>query len=277
MYHAKDKGRNTFQFYTQHLNDAAQRRLAIASRLHQAVQREELLLEYQPQVDLKNTAIVGVEALVRWQHPELGLLLPTEFIKVAEETGQIGLIGDWVLRRACRQLSRWRTPRHPDLRLAVNLSPEQFRRSELVDSVLQAVHQSGLPTVALDLEITESALMMQNAENSRALERLAGTGILFAVDDFGTGYSSLAYLQRFPIDTIKIDRSFVDGVAQDRNDAAIVAAIIAMAENLKLHVVAEGVETAEQAAFLRASGCLAAQGYYYHRPMPAEALEGLLA
>ena len=276
MYHAKDKGRNTFQFYTERLNDAAQRRLAIASRLHQAVQRDELLLEYQPQVDLKNAAIVGVEALVRWQHPELGLLQPAEFIKVAEDTGQIGLVGDWVLRRACGQLSRWRTPRHPDLRLAVNLSPEQFRRPELADTVLQTVQQSGLPTVALDLEITESALMMQDAENSRALERLAGTGIQFAVDDFGTGYSSLAYLQRFPIDTIKIDRSFVDGVAQDRNDAAIVTAIIAMAENLKLHVVAEGVETAEQAAFLRASGCLAAQGYYYHRPMPAEALEGLL-
>jgi diguanylate cyclase (GGDEF)-like protein/PAS domain S-box-containing protein len=276
MYYAKEKGPNNYQFYTQRLNESAQRRLSIATRLHQAVQRNELLLEYQPQVDLVNGEIFAVEALVRWRHPELGLLMPSEFIKVAEETGLIGLIGSWVLGQACWQLRLWRASRQPNLRFAVNLSPEQFRRPGFPDSVLQVMHRYELPLVALDLEITENVLMMKSLEHSTSLERLAGAGIQFAVDDFGTGYSSLAYLQRFPIDTIKIDGSFISGVARDPNDAAIVTAIMAMAANLKLHIVAEGVETVEQAEFLKQHGCLAAQGFYYHRPMSADALGELL-
>jgi diguanylate cyclase (GGDEF)-like protein/PAS domain S-box-containing protein len=276
MYHAKGRGRNNFQFYTERLNEAAQRRASIAQGLRLAVKCDGLLLEYQPQVDLRSDEIVGVEALVRWCHPDLGPLLPDEFIKVAEETGLMGPVGDWVLRQACRQLARWRASGHPDLRISINLSMEQLRRAQFSESVLGALQECGLPPVALDLEISESALMMQTPENNVALERLAGTGIQFAVDDFGTGYSSLAYLRRYPVDTIKIDRSFVDGVARDPDDAALVTAIIAMAENLDLHVVAEGVETAEQVAFLKRSGCRAAQGFFFHRPMPAEAFGTLL-
>lgn len=276
MYYAKERGRNNYQFFTQRLNDAARRRLVIANGLHQALQRGELLLDYQPQVDLKSGEILAAEALLRWHHPDLGPLPPSEFVKVAEETGLILPIGDWVLRQACQQLKRWREGGHPYLRIAVNLSVEQFRRPEFPESVFRILRETGLPAAALDLEITEGTLMMQSPENIAIVERLAGTGIQLAVDDFGTGYSSFAYLQRFPIDTIKIDQSFVDGVPREPSDSAIVTAIIAMAEGLKLHVVAEGVETAEQAAFLLGRGCIAAQGHFYHRPLPAAAMQALL-
>lgn len=276
MYHAKEKGRNNYQFFTPSLNRTARRRLLVTSRLHRALQRDELTLAYQPQVEMENGRILAAEALIRWQQPGNGTILPDQFIKIAEEAGLIAPIGEWVLREACRQLKRWREAGHPDLRVAVNLSPEQFRRPGFADLVLGILRETGLPAPALDLEITEGVLMRQSRENIAIIGRLAGTGIQFAVDDFGTGYSNLAYLQRFPIDAIKIDRSFVDGLGRDRNNNAIVTAIIAMARNLNLHIVAEGVETADQAGFLRSRGCLAAQGFYYHAPMPAEVFGALL-
>lgn len=276
MYHAKEKGRNNYQFFTQNLNDAAKQRLVITSHLHKALQRGEFTLDYQPQVDIKSGAIFAAEALIRWQHPDNGPILPGEFIKVAEETGLIVPLGEWALRQACRQLKRWHQAGYPDLRIAVNLSPEQFRRSGFPDMVLRVLRETGLPAAALDLEITEGVLMRQNMENIAVLGRLAGTGVQFAVDDFGTGYSNLAYLQRFPIDTIKIDRAFLNGLGRDPNNSAIVTTIIAMAKNLNLHIVAEGVETARQANFLETRGCLAAQGFYYHAPLSAEAFGKLL-
>lgn len=276
MYHAKEKGRNNYQFFTQRLNEAAQRRQQIANQLHRALRHSEFSLAYQPQVELASGRILAAEALLRWRGEQEQAPLPREFVRVAEETGLMTSIGEWVLRQACRQLSHWHAAGYADLRIAVNLSPEQIHQSGFGDLVLRVLRESGLPPAALDLEIAENVLMTQSAENVDMLARLAGTGVQLAVDDFGTGYSSFAYLQRFPIDTIKIDRSFVDGLARDRNDVGIVTAMIAMAENLKLHVVAEGVETAEQASFLKQHGCLAAQGYYFHRPMPAEAIGALL-
>lgn len=277
MYHAKENGRNNYQFFTQTLNKAARERLLITGHLHRAVKRGEFTLVYQPQMDIKSGKILAAEALIRWRHPDNGLVLPAEFIKVAEETGLIVPIGEWTLRQACQQLKRWHCAGHPALRMAVNLSPEQFRRSGFPDMVLSILRQTELPATALDLEITEGVLMRQSKENIAVLGRLAGIGIQFAVDDFGTGYSNLAYLQRFPIDTIKIDRSFVEGLGLDSSNSAIVMAVIAMSRNLNLHVVAEGVETADQVHFLRTHGCLAAQGFYYHAPLSSEAFGELLA
>jgi diguanylate cyclase (GGDEF)-like protein/PAS domain S-box-containing protein len=276
MYYAKDRGRNNYQFFTPHLNGAARRRLQIVNQLHRALSNGEFRLVYQPQVELANRRILGVEALLRWQWKHADTPLPGEVVQVAEDTGLIVPIGEWVLRESCRQLSRWRAAGYEDLRIAVNLSPVQVRQPDFGDMVLRILFEAGLPAVALDLEITENILMTQSAENIDMLAHLAGAGVQLAVDDFGTGYSSFAYLQKFPIDTIKIDRSFVNGVAHDRNDTGIVMAMITMAENLKLHVVAEGVETAAQAKFLYDRGCLVAQGYYFYRPMAATAINDLL-
>lgn len=276
MYHAKERGRNGYRFFTPELNEAAQRRLVVTNRLHQALRRREFALVYQPQVELKDGKIFAAEALIRWEQPDGGLTFPGEFIKVAEESGLIIPIGEWVLRQACQQLARWRESGFLDLRIAVNLSPEQIRHTEFPELILHVLREAGLPASALDLEITEGVMMRQSTENIANLTRLAGIGVQIAVDDFGTGYSSLAYLQRFPIDTIKIDRSFLHGLGENRNNNAIVAAIIAMANNLNLHVVAEGIETAMQAEFLRTHGCLAAQGNYYHAPESAETFRELL-
>lgn len=276
MYHAKDKGRSNYQFFTPNLNEATRHRLWIANRLRWAVKNREFAVDYQPQVDLENGRIFAAEALIRWCPGNGAPMPPAKFIKVAEETGLILPIGEWVLRQACRQLVYWRRTVHPDLRIAVNLSPEQFRCAEFSDLVFRVLRETGLPPAALDLEITEGVLMKQNADNIGVFSRLAGAGIQFAVDDFGTAHSNLAYLQSFPIDGIKIDRSFVNGVGRNAGNNAVVTAILAMAKNLNLHVVAEGVETAEQAVFLRSRGCLAAQGFYYHAPVPAELFSELL-
>lgn len=276
MYHAKEKGRNNYQFFTSGLNEAAQRRLMIANRLHQAWQRGELAVDYQPQVDLESNRIFSTEALLRWHQSDIGHISPNEFVRVAEETGLIAPIGEWVLRQACEQLRRWRTAGFSDLRVAVNLSPQQFRRPGFADLVRDILHDARLSPELLEMEITEGVLMTQSAENLAILEQLAETGVRLAVDDFGTGYSSLSYLQRFPVHTLKIDRSFVDGIGADENDTAIVTAIIAMAHSLRLKVVAEGVETADQAMFLRSHGCLAAQGFFYSKPVNALQLGQLL-
>lgn len=277
MYHAKEKGRDNYQFFVPRLNEAARRRLTIANRLRQAVQRNEFALHYQPQIDLENGAIFSAEALLRWNQSELGMITPTEFIKVAEETGVIVPLGDWVLRQACEQLKRWRAAGHTNLHVTVNLSPHQLRRAGFAEFVSEVLQETGLPAEALEIEITEGILMMYSPENVTALGRLARMGVRLAIDDFGTGYSSLSYLQRFPISVLKIDQSFVSGIGQDPNDTAIVGAIIAMARSLQMKVVAEGVETEEQAAFLRANGCYAAQGFYYSKAITSEKFLSLLA
>ncbi|HEV7912241.1 MAG TPA: EAL domain-containing protein, partial [Albitalea sp.] len=264
-------------FFTAELNHTAQRRLALANRLYEALQRGEFELHYQPKVELATGRIFGAEALIRWPQADGSLIGPQEFIRVAEETGLIGSLGEWILRDACAQAARWHALGHTGISVAVNLSPQQLLRPgfpELADRVLR---ETGLPPGSLEIEITEGVLMAKSVENMSALESLADLGIGLAIDDFGTGYSSLAYLQRFPVSVLKIDRSFTDGVGIDAGDTAIVTAIIAMAHSLRLAVVAEGVETAEQAAFLRSHGCHGAQGFHFSRAVPPEQLIRLLS
>jgi diguanylate cyclase (GGDEF)-like protein/PAS domain S-box-containing protein len=276
MYHAKETGRNNFQFFTRQMNTAANQRLLLEKDLRLALEREEFTIDYQPQVDLKTGGIVGFEALIRWRHPRRGMVAPSEFIPVAEETGLITPIGEWVLRGACMQARNWRTLGYPQLRVSVNCSAQQFRQEGLVDVVARTLQQTGLPASSLKLEITESVIV-EHAEHVIArLKALDNIGVRLSIDDFGTGYSSLGYLKRFPIHELKIDRSFVRDIGTDPDDAAIVSAIIAMARGLELQVVAEGVETAEQLAFLKKLGCDWAQGYYFSKPLPAEEIEPLL-
>ncbi|MES2356162.1 MAG: EAL domain-containing protein [Pseudomonadota bacterium] len=270
MYYAKERGRDNFQFFTSQLNEVAQRRLTVANRLHQALERGEFVLHYQPCVDLDSGRVFSAEALIRWDQPQMGPVSPGEFIKIAEETGLIVPLGEWVLRAACEQLKQWRQAGYSTLRIAINLSPHQFRRPGFADLAARVLEESGVPPAALEMEITEGVLMLQNPENQAILQQLADLGIHLAVDDFGTGYSSLAYLQRFPIHSLKIDQSFVNGIEVDANDTAIVSAIIAMAQSLRLRVVAEGVETAEQVTFLKVRGCDAVQGFYFSKALPPE-------
>jgi diguanylate cyclase (GGDEF)-like protein/PAS domain S-box-containing protein len=277
MYHAKERGRDNYQFFMPALNAAAQERLALANRLRQALPNAEFVVHYQPQMDLASGHVFSVEALVRWTQPDGTLLPPDAFIRIAEETGIIVPLGEWVLREAARQVALLRRSCRPDLRLAVNLSPRQLRRPGLPEVVKAILQESGLPAHALEMEITEGILLVQSQENMTTLLELSGMGVGLALDDFGTRYSSLAYLQRFPIRAIKIDRSFVRNIGEDESQTAIVTAIIAMARSLRLAVVAEGVETAEQAAFLKANGCEAAQGFYFGAAVPVQALAEMLS
>ncbi|MEP6802145.1 MAG: EAL domain-containing protein, partial [Acidobacteriota bacterium] len=274
MYRAKEQGRDNFQLYTPAMNSRALERLSLESRLRQAIQNEELVLQYQPLVDLKTNRIRGAEALIRWEHPDMGLLAPGEFIPLAEISGLIVPIGEWVLRTACGQMREWQRLGHPRLAVAVNLSARQFQQADLVSQVRSALESADLAPEFLDLEITESNAM-QNAEVSiSTLWDLKNLGVQLSMDDFGTGYSSLNYLKRFPIDRLKIDQSFVRDVTTDPDDAAIASAIIAMAHSLELTVVAEGVETEPQLAFLRDQRCDEMQGYLVSRPVaPARFLE----
>jgi len=276
MYHAKEMGRGNYQVFTQSLNEMAHQRLILANQLHRAFERGELTLHYQPQIDLEENRIFAVEALLRWRPSDDNAIPTCQFIEVAEETGLIVPIGEWVLRQACEQLSRWRRAGHLNLRVAVNLSARQFSQPRFNEVVAQSLARVGLPASALELEITESVLMRPSEENLFIMRELALMGVKLSVDDFGTGYSSLAYLQRFPIHALKKDKSFVTGIKLEPNDAAIVAAILALAQSLRLKVVAEGVENSEQATFLKAHGCYAAQGFYYSEPVAAEKLGELL-
>ncbi len=277
MYRAKERGGNTCEFYAADMTAKAQARLALENALRRALERSEFLLHYQPVVDLKSGRIAGIEALVRWRHPERGLVPPAEFVPVAEETGLIARLGEWVLREACEQCRRCEhgadgTPP----RLAVNVSPRQFQQGSLLKTVTRALEDTGFDPRRLDLEITET-LLMQNAESVlAAMRELGQLGVRFSVDDFGTGYSSLAYLKHLPIGHVKIDRSFVRDIPADTNDAAIVTAILSMAHSLGIQVIAEGVETEAQFEFLRARGCDAIQGFYFSPPLPAEELALLL-
>ena len=267
MYRAKEQGRDNFQLYAPEMNARATERLSLENRLRQALGNAELLLHYQPIVDLKSGRVRGAEALLRWHHPERGLLLPAEFIRLAELSGLIAPIGRWVLQKACEQVRLWQSQGYPELTVSVNLSPRQFQQPDLVAQVASALESSGIEPRFLDLEITESSAM-ENAELTiGTLWHLRRLGVGISMDDFGTGYSSLNYLKRFPIDRVKLDQSFVRDVVTNSEDAAIVRAVIAMAHTLRLVVVAEGVETAEQLAFLQKHRCDEMQGFLYSRPL----------
>ncbi|HCE09255.1 MAG TPA: PAS domain S-box protein, partial [Oxalobacteraceae bacterium] len=273
MYRAKEMGRNTFQFYTETMNARTLDRLSIEADLRHALERDEFVVHYQPQVDLSSGRIVGMEALIRWNHPVHGQIAPARFIGLAEEMGLIIPIGAWVMRTACIQTKSWQQAGLGDLRVAVNLSPRQFTQKALVQSIAEVLQATGLEARFLDLELTES-MVMHDVDNAIAILRnLKALGVHISIDDFGTGYSSLSYLRRFPIDVLKIDQSFVNDLTVDPDDAAIVVSIISLAHSLRLQVIAEGVETAEQLAFLRARGCDQVQGYYFSRPLAPEAFE----
>jgi diguanylate cyclase (GGDEF)-like protein len=276
MYQAKQKGRNTYQFFTPALHEAARRRMAATSQLRQALAHDEFTVYYQPQVDMESGRIFSAEALLRWTPPGKAPRSCAEFIAIAEETGIIVPIGEWVLRQACAQLKRWRDGGHPDMRIAVNLSARQFTQANLTEFVAQVLRDTGVPADALELELTESLTMQPSDDNLEVMRRLSAMGVQLSIDDFGTGYSSLAYLQNFPIHALKIDRSFVIGINEQAHDAAIVTAIIAMAHSLHLNLIAEGVDSPEHVSFLTAHGCLAAQGYYYSQAVPADAMTRLL-
>lgn len=268
MYHAKQNGRNNFQFFTGEMNRRALERMAMESKLRQAIRRKEFLLYYQPQVDRASGRLIGAEALLRWNSPS-GLVGPSQFIEVAEETGLILQIGDWALREACRQIAAWRKEGLPEMPVSVNLSAVQFRQKSLVKQIKDALDEFGLEPSALELEITESAVMEDPESAIHMLLEIQAMGVKLALDDFGTGYSSLIYLKRLPIGKLKIDQTFVRHMTEDVDDAMIVSAIINLARNLDLRHIAEGVETQEQVDLLALYGCDEMQGYFYGRPMPA--------
>ena len=276
MYHAKEQGRNTYRFFTQALNDKAVERQSIEAGLHQALVRQEFVLHYQPQFDLASGALCSVEALLRWRHPQQGILLPARFLRIAEDCGLIVPIGRWVLREACRQMKLWLDAGLALDRVAVNVCALEFGKRDFIDDVRKALADASLPARHLELEMTESALMADAESTTASLHRLSGMGVGIAVDDFGTGYSSLSYLRRFPIDALKIDQSFVQDLGTGSDNAAIVGAIIALGLRLKYRVVAEGVETAGQVAFLHAEACSQVQGTLFSPPVDADGMATLL-
>jgi diguanylate cyclase (GGDEF)-like protein/PAS domain S-box-containing protein len=276
MYRAKDVGRDNFQLYTPELNTKVHGKFLLQEELRNAVARSEFVLHYQPQVDLRTGRVFAVEALVRWEHPKLGVVPPIRFIPMAEESGLIVPIGDWVLREACRQNKAWQDAGLPPMVVSVNVSARQFKERNLIDRVVRALKDSGLEARYLELELTES-LIMQDVELAVAtMKELQGLGVWLSIDDFGTGYSSLNALKTFPVSRLKIDKSFVDGLLADENDKAVAAAVISLGQTLNLRVIAEGVETEAQAAFLRDINCDEMQGYLFSKPLPAEGIEELL-
>lgn len=276
MYQAKEAGRNGYRFFTQEMNNTIAKRVGLENKLRRALSRNELLLHYQPQVDLRNGQVVAAEALVRWQHPEDGLTSPAEFIRIAEESGMIVQLGEWVLNEACRQNQGWRAVGLREITMSVNLSPLQFYDRSLMETISAALARSGMPANALELEITESAMMKNSEQAIAMLNNISGLGIRISIDDFGTGYSSLSHLKKFPVDMLKIDRSFVRDLSIDSDDAAIVSAVISMAKSLGLHVIAEGVETVEQLLFLEKLDCDLIQGFYFSKPLTADEFGKLL-
>ncbi len=276
MYRAKKLGRNNTQFYQPSMNEEALERLRIEGALRQALERDELVLYYQPQLDLDSGRIVGMEALLRWRHPELGMVQPERFIGLAEETGLIVPIGAWVLASACAQTQAWLAAGLGPLRVAVNLSARQFGQPGLPAAIAAVLAASGLAPACLELELTESLLMSDVALAVELLQQLKALGLTLSIDDFGTGYSSLSYLRSFPIDVLKIDRSFVSDIGANGDEAAIVVSIIALAHNLKLRVVAEGVESAQQLDYLWRNGCDQMQGFHFSPPVPAAEFEQML-
>ena len=276
MYKAKEKGPNNFQFFEHAMNVRAMERQSIEASLHRALERNEFLLHYQPKVDLKTEEITGVEALLRWPHPERGLLCPRQFISVAEDCGLMLPIGRWVLREACRQAKAWQKAGLRPINMAVNVSSIEFRNDDFLEGVTTILADTGLQPRYLEFELTESVLMRYADFTVQALQKLKAMGVRLAIDDFGTGYSSLSYLRQFPIDTLKVDQSFTQEIAANTGDATIITAVINMSRGLKHRVIAEGVETFSQLEFLQAHGCDEGQGFYFSRPVPAPQFAKLL-
>ena len=276
MYLAKDSGRNQCKFYNAALTELATQHMALEHDLQHALERDEFELRFQPQIDAKTGQLVALEALIRWARPGHGIVLPNDFIGVAETCGLIIPIGQWVLRTACAQLARWHQQGHP-LRVAVNLSPVQFKDPTLAQVVHACLAANDLSADCLELEVTESTLMSNMAATVATLTGFQQACVHIALDDFGTGYSSLSYLKRMPVGTLKIDQSFVQGLPDDKDDLAMVRAILAMAQSLELCTVAEGVETSEQADLLTTMGCDCLQGYYFSRPVSAQGVDRILA
>src|SRR5450755_3233044 len=276
MYHAKERGRNNFQFFKAEMNLKAVERQSLEGSLRRALEREEFLLHYQPKVNLDTGEITGGEALIRWQHPDRGLVPPSQFVPIAEDCGLILQIGRWVLREACRQAREWQDAGLLFKRISVNVSAAEFRHKDFVEGVRTILAETGFEASRLELELTEGVLMNDAESTASVLKGLKAMGLHLAVDDFGTGYSSLSYLQQFPIDVLKIDQSFVQRISSDPNDTTIVRAIIDMGRNLKHRVIAEGIETQEQLAFLQARHCSEGQGYLFSRPLAATQMASLI-
>jgi EAL domain-containing protein (putative c-di-GMP-specific phosphodiesterase class I) len=274
---ARAEERAGVRFHTQSMNTTALERLTLESSLRQALDQHQLCLHYQPKIDIATGAITGFEALSRWNHPELGMVSPGQFIPIAEETGLIVPLSEFVLEEACREAQRWRDEGLPHVRVAVNISGVHFRAADLSELVRETLARTGLPADALELELTESILLQKTEVAIARLRKLKSMGVHLSIDDFGTGYSSLSYLKRFPVDSLKIDQSFVREVTSDPEDAAITTSIILMGKSLKLKIVAEGVETESQLEFLRVLECDEAQGFLFGRPMPPAEARALLA
>jgi diguanylate cyclase (GGDEF)-like protein len=277
MYRAKDLGRNTYQFFRREMSDEVLLRVNLENKLRLAIARNELHLVYQPKVDLASGRVIGCEALLRWNHPELGAVSPGQFIPVAEESGLIVPIGDWALRSACAQCRVWNDAGLPPIAVAVNLSARQFLQQDVVQWVLKVLEETGLAPDRLELELTESIIAQDTEKVIGTINQLKARGVRHSIDDFGTGYSSLTYLKRFRVDALKIDQSFVRHMLTERDDAAIVQAVISLGHTLRMKVVAEGVETSEHCAILRQHGCDAMQGYYFSKPLAAKEFAELLA
>jgi EAL domain-containing protein (putative c-di-GMP-specific phosphodiesterase class I) len=276
MYRAKESGRNAYQLYTADLQTRVTERMALEGMLRRALERGEFLLHYQPQVDLRTNRIFGCEALIRWNQSDLGMIGPGTFIPLAEETGLIVPIGEWVVRTACLQTKAWQLAGLPVVTVAVNISARQFRDKTFLHTIKRILTETALDPAQLELEVTESVIM-HDAQNVIAdLQAFREMGIKLSVDDFGTGYSSLSYLKRFPVDRLKIDQSFVRDITANADDAAIAQAVITLGHTLNLRVIAEGVETPQQLAFLRSNHCDEMQGYLFGKPMPAEEFAKLL-
>jgi diguanylate cyclase (GGDEF)-like protein/PAS domain S-box-containing protein len=270
LHYAKEKERGSFQYFSSQMNQKLIHRIALEKHLRHALENNEFVLYYQPKYSLENEAIIGMEALIRWQHPEEGLISPAEFIPIAEESSVITALGVWCLKTACRQIKEWEKEGLGLYRVAVNLSSKQFQSRELLNTIKETLQETGLAPHFLELEITESTVMEDPGHTVTLLEDIRQLGVRIAIDDFGTGYSSLAYLKKFPVHILKIDQSFIADLTKDSDDAAIVESIISMARSLNLEVVAEGVETREQVEFLKQIRCQEAQGYYFSKPLPPE-------
>jgi diguanylate cyclase (GGDEF)-like protein len=270
MYRAKEAGKNNYQYYTADMNTRAFEFLLLESGLRKAIDNDELVVFYQPLIDLSNNKLIGMEALLRWQHPEKGMISPGDFIPLAEETGLIEPIGDWVLRAACEQNKEWQDAGYPAVKVSVNMSARQFSNKNLVENISNVLEETGLKPEHLGIEITESVIMQDVKSTIAKLQKLHNMGVSLSIDDFGTGYSSLSYLKLFPINDLKIDRSFVFNITTDSTDAAIALSVIVLAHSMNLNVVAEGVETKEQLELLRKQGCDYVQGFLFSRPLSAE-------
>jgi EAL domain-containing protein (putative c-di-GMP-specific phosphodiesterase class I) len=276
MSHAKERGRNNYQFFSKSMNNFLALRLQMENDLRSALDKNQFELFYQPQYDASNLAITGFEALLRWRHPTKGLLAPGSFMEIAESGGYIINIGNWVMYEACRQLDEWQKKSGCLYHVAINLSALQFSQSYLPKQLREVLEQTGIPAETLELEITETAMLNDIAETIPLLFAIKKTGVRLAIDDFGTGYSSMSYLKNFPLDVLKIDRSFVEEIDFNRKDAAIAQTIVQLAENLEITTVAEGVETEAQLKLLKQMGCAKFQGYYFSKPMPASDIERLI-